>query len=75
MGNSKSSEIVVTDNMSGDKSESFNVVNIHSPIAGLGLSLAFGIPCMYLHQSTYPDLRQLGGMGDVLILVRLYEIE
>ena len=53
MGNSKSSEIVVADNMSEDKSESFNVVNTHSPTAGLGLSLAFDILCMSVGFEVY----------------------
>ena len=53
MGKSKSSEIVATDNMSVDKNQSFNVVSIHSPTAGLGLSLAFGMLCMYVCYKVY----------------------
>ena len=48
MANSKSLEVVVTDSMSEDKSESFNVINIHSKTAGLGFGLLCGILCLYL---------------------------
>ena len=53
MGNSRSSEVIVTDTMSEDNSESFNVVNIHSPTAGLGFSLALGITFIFLSYKVY----------------------
>ena len=48
MGPQSSKENVVTENMIQDESESFNVVNIHSPTANLGLSVLFGLVAVYI---------------------------
>ena len=40
MGHSQSQEIIAADTLSEDKRESFNVINVHAPTAGIGLSLA-----------------------------------
>ena len=53
MGNSRSSEVIATDTMSEDKSESFNVVNIHAPTAGIGLSLVLGFTFVFQAYKAY----------------------
>ena len=53
MGTSSSKENVVTENMVQDDSKSFNVVNIHSPTANLGLSVAFGLVAVYVGCKMY----------------------
>ena len=48
MCKSTSSDVVVTDSMSEDKSESSTVVNIHSETVGLGFGLFCCVLCLYL---------------------------
>ena len=43
MGSQTSKKNVVTDNMTEDDSESYNLINIHAPTANLGFSLALGL--------------------------------
>ena len=50
MGSKTSKRNIVTDNMMEDDFESYNLVNIHAPTAGLGFSLVFGLVvaiCLY----------------------------
>ena len=43
MGSKTSKRNIVTDNMTEDDSESYNLVNIHAPTANLGISITFGL--------------------------------
>ena len=56
MGTSSSKENVVTENMVQDESESFNEVNIHSPTANLGFSIAFGLVAVCVGYKVYKRL-------------------
>ena len=43
MGSQTSKKNIVTDSMTEDDSESYNLVNIHAPTANLGISIVFGL--------------------------------
>ena len=43
MGSQTSKKNIVTDNMTEDDSESYNLVNIHAPTANLGFSIVVGL--------------------------------
>ena len=43
MGSQTSKKNIVTDDMTEDDSESYNLVNIHAPTANLGISILCGL--------------------------------